>query len=159
VTPLSSAGSTYVTISSQNVRGLKKTGKEAEVNLRIKEWRLLAAMSQETWEVGIKVRENQGITSPQARTGDEGLPPRAPGRYHGPGAGGQCSQGGAGTSRLAAPYVRSANPTPCNMTHRLGPRPIKLLGPPRAFPQPAPTGQAPVVYAARCLHVPPGSNS
>ena len=38
-------------------------------------------------------------------------------------------------------------------------RPIKLLGPPHAYPQPAPTGQAPVVYAARCLHVPPGSNS
>jgi hypothetical protein len=36
---------------------------------------------------------------------------------------------------------------------------IKLLGPPHAYPQPAPTGQAPVVYAARCLHVPPGSNS
>jgi hypothetical protein len=38
-------------------------------------------------------------------------------------------------------------------------RPIKLLGPPHAYPQPAPTGQAPVVYAARCIHVPPGSNS
>ena len=35
-------------------------------------------------------------------------------------------------------------------------RPIQLLGPPHAYPQPAPTGQAPVVYAARCLHVPPG---
>ena len=38
-------------------------------------------------------------------------------------------------------------------------RPIKLLGPPHAYPQPAPTGQAPVVYAARCLHVSPGSSS
>ena len=26
-------------------------------------------------------------------------------------------------------------------------------------PQPTPTGQAPVLYNARCLHVPPGSNS
>ena len=34
-------------------------------------------------------------------------------------------------------------------------RPIKLLGPPHVYPQPAPTGQAPVVNAARCLHVPP----
>ena len=34
-------------------------------------------------------------------------------------------------------------------------RPIKLLGPPHAYPQPAPTGQAPVVCAvcARRLHV------
>ena len=38
-------------------------------------------------------------------------------------------------------------------------RSVKLLGPPHAYPQPAPAGQAPVVYAARCLHVPPGSNS
>ena len=38
-------------------------------------------------------------------------------------------------------------------------RPIKLLGPPHAYPHPAPTGHAPVGYAARCLHVPPGSNS
>ena len=38
-------------------------------------------------------------------------------------------------------------------------RPIKLLGTPHAFPQPAPTGQAPVVYVACCLHVSPGSNS
>ena len=37
-------------------------------------------------------------------------------------------------------------------------RPIKVLKP-HAYPQPAPTGQAPVVYAVRCLHVPPGSNS
>ena len=36
---------------------------------------------------------------------------------------------------------------------------IKLLGPPHAYPQPAPTGQVPVADAARCLHVPPGSNS
>ena len=35
-------------------------------------------------------------------------------------------------------------------------RPIKLLGPPHAYPQPAPIGQAPVDYAARCLHVPRG---
>jgi hypothetical protein len=38
-------------------------------------------------------------------------------------------------------------------------RPIKLLGPPRAYLQPPPTGQAPVIYAARCIHVPPGNNS
>ena len=38
-------------------------------------------------------------------------------------------------------------------------RPIKLLGAPNAYRQFAPTGQAPVVYAARCLHVPPGSNA
>ena len=38
-------------------------------------------------------------------------------------------------------------------------RPIVLLEPPHAYPQPAPTGQAPAVYAARCLHVSPGSNS
>jgi hypothetical protein len=46
---------------------------------------------------------------------------------------------------------------PCTYTHPT--RPIKLLGPPHEYPQPAPTGQAPVVYAARCLHVPLGSNS
>ena len=40
---------------------------------------------------------------------------------------------------------------PCTYTHAT--RPIKLLGPPHEYPQPAPTGQAPVVYAARCLHV------
>ena len=35
-------------------------------------------------------------------------------------------------------------------------RPIKLLGPPYPSPQPAPTGYAPVVYVARCRHVPRG---
>ena len=37
----------YVSILSQNLRGLKKTGKEAEIILRIKERRLFAAMFQE----------------------------------------------------------------------------------------------------------------
>ena len=37
-------------------------------------------------------------------------------------------------------------------------RPIKLLRPPHAYSQPAPTWQAPVVNAAPCLHVPPGSS-
>ena len=35
----------------------------------------------------------------------------------------------------------------------------KGAGPPHACPQPAPAGQAPVIYAARCLHIPPVSNS
>jgi hypothetical protein len=49
---------------------------------------------------------------------------------------------------------RSARARPVAPT--LIPRgPIKLLGPPNAYPQPAPTGQAPEVYATRCLHVPP----
>ena len=38
----------YVSILSQNLRGLKKKGKEAEINLRIKEQRLLNAMFLET---------------------------------------------------------------------------------------------------------------
>ena len=52
----------YVGILSQNLRGLKKTGKEAEIVLRIKERRLLAAMFQGTWKAGSEVRENEGIT-------------------------------------------------------------------------------------------------
>ena len=52
----------YVSILSQNLRGLKKTGKEAEIILRIKERRLFAAMFQETWKAGSEVRENEGIT-------------------------------------------------------------------------------------------------
>ena len=38
----------YVSTLPQNLRGLKKTGKEAEIILRIKERRLFAAMFQET---------------------------------------------------------------------------------------------------------------
>ena len=172
-------------------------GKEAEIILRIKERRLLAAMFQETRKAGAGER---GHHVPRARTGDEGVSLRAPGRSQCPGARGQES---VGTSRLAVHNVRSANPG--SMTHHHGPekassrplprervrpghqpiarrarqepaiqrkkklltaqrprtnthptRPVKLLGPPRAYPQPAPTGQAPVVYVARCRHVPPG---
>ena len=51
-------------------------------------------------------------------------------------------------------------PDPRQVRNRLeGDLPIKLLGPPHAYPQPAPTGQVPVVCAARCLHVPPVSKS
>ena len=52
----------YVSILSQNLRGLKKTGKESEIIIRIKERRLLAAMFQELWEAGSEGRENEGIT-------------------------------------------------------------------------------------------------
>ena len=52
----------YVSILPQNLRGLKKTSKEAEIILRIKERRLLAAIGQETWKAGREVRENEGIT-------------------------------------------------------------------------------------------------
>ena len=52
----------YARIISQNLRGLKKMGKEAEIILRIKEQRLFAAMFQETWKAGSEVRENEGIT-------------------------------------------------------------------------------------------------
>ena len=51
-----------LSILSLNLRGLKKTGKEAETILRIKERRLFAAMFQETWKAGSEVRENEGIT-------------------------------------------------------------------------------------------------
>ena len=40
----------------------KKTGKEAEIVLCIKERRLFAAMFQVTWKAGSEVRENDGIT-------------------------------------------------------------------------------------------------
>ena len=36
-------------------------------------------------------------------------------------------------------------------------RPIKLLGPPSAYQELAPAGQATVVYTARCFQVPPES--
>ena len=51
----------YVRILSQILRGLKHTGREAEIILRIKERRLFAAMFQETWKAGSEVRENEGI--------------------------------------------------------------------------------------------------
>ena len=51
----------YVSIIPQNLRGLKKMGKEADIILRIKERRLFAAMSQETWKADSEVRENEGI--------------------------------------------------------------------------------------------------
>ena len=50
----------YVSILYQNLRSLKKTGKEAENIFRIKG--LFAAMFQETWKAGSEVRENEGIT-------------------------------------------------------------------------------------------------
>ena len=51
-----------VRILSQNLRGLKKTGEEAKIILRIKERRLFAAMFQETWKAGSEVWVNEGIT-------------------------------------------------------------------------------------------------
>ena len=51
-----------VSILSQNLRGQKITGKEAEIILRIKERRLFAATFQKTWKAGSEVRENEGIT-------------------------------------------------------------------------------------------------
>ena len=47
----------YISILSQNLRGLKKKGKEAEITLRIKERGLFTEMFQETWKAGSEVRE------------------------------------------------------------------------------------------------------
>ena len=44
--------------------------------------------------------------------------------------------------------AKSAAPTHVHPSHAAY---IKLLGPSHSYPEPTPTGQAPVVYAARCL--------
>ena len=176
--------------------------KEAEIILRIKEQRLLAAMFQETWKAGSKVRENEGIAFLEHGLATKEFPCGSQGEAIALGPEAREAWERAGSLRLAfgprilakrltvmdqlkrpvslflvSAYAADTSQSPEERGKKLQfrekklltaqrprtythpTRPIKLLRPAHAYPQPAPTGQAPVVYAARCLHVSPESNS
>ena len=163
-------------------------GKEAEIILRTKDRRLLAAMFQETWKAGSEVRENEGITFLEHGLATKVCPRGCQGIAIALGPDARKTWEQESSLRLKpgprivatrltiidqhkrlvslflvsayapdtsqSPEKRGKNPqfrerklltAQCLRTYPHPTRPIKLLGPPHTYPQPAPTGQAPVV--------------